>query len=439
MADITIAPEFTLAAACTSWQSGRDGGSTLLRAAARALTGIPHYFTAAFITEKEEEARGNPAALQRAATLLHAIADAPLLTADQWAERHGVDPANFAGRGLGRKQTEDEQIARQLRGGVIDMPLWGVSLDPAVAQRFGTSDSRWIFQIEGPFPAVAAWSASGIKPEERELICGGRYRWSRRTTRMVSPRFGCGSSASSANGGYSSAAAPRAGRGARNRSSALRRGALDGRADARWLELRFADKGIVDVTVFDEDPNRRGPSRGRPVGEPDRLLATWVRPAPSRSNDLLTMPAHVDTITDYLANRRDPRWPLVRSALIDRLLTALVPAADARGFGGGSIDLPGGGYVQWTRVAEEASVHVEFFEGGYDSPMSAHWVEALGRFGWNPLDDTFRNAWFRASDPEHRLHLGPGSTLFDPADRILATATVLAGASLNVLHDELVE
>ena len=410
MADITIAPEFTLAAACTSWQSGRDGGSTLLRAAARALTGIPHYFTAAFITEKEEEARGNPVTLH-SGDLHHAIADAPLLTADQWAERHGVDPANFAGRGLGRKQTEDEQIARQLRGGVIDMPLWGVSLDPAVAQHFGTSDSRWIFQIEGPFPAVAAWSASGIKPEERELICGGRYRVVSqddedgvtrvrlRFERLIGEVVDTHPLLLRVLGAVPGIA-----------SSALRRGALDGRADARWLELRFADKGIVDVTVFDEDPGTVEVrlEDDRWVNPTDYSRRGCDLPPEPFQTTLLTMPAHVDTITDYLANRRDPRWPLVRSALIDRLLTALVPAADARGFGGGSIDLPGGGYVQWTRVAEEASVHVEFCEGGYDSPMSAHWVEALGRFGWIP--PTTPSAT-RGSELGPRTPAAPGSPI----------------------------
>jgi hypothetical protein len=53
------------------------------------------------------------------------------------------------------------------------MPLWGVSLDPTVARGFGT---RFILEIVGPFPALPAWVASGVKAAEQELITGGEYR-----------------------------------------------------------------------------------------------------------------------------------------------------------------------------------------------------------------------------------------------------------------------
>lgn len=52
------------------------------------------------------------------------------------------------------------------------MPLWGLSLDRDMALSFG---SRYVFEIDGEFPAVPAWMFSGIKSEERELITGGRY------------------------------------------------------------------------------------------------------------------------------------------------------------------------------------------------------------------------------------------------------------------------
>ncbi|WP_448638650.1 hypothetical protein [Geodermatophilus sp. URMC 63] len=53
------------------------------------------------------------------------------------------------------------------------MPLWGVSLSPGVADSFGT---RFLFELVGPFPAVPAWMASGVKTEEQELVTGGRYQ-----------------------------------------------------------------------------------------------------------------------------------------------------------------------------------------------------------------------------------------------------------------------
>ena len=53
------------------------------------------------------------------------------------------------------------------------MRFWGASLDKEVAERYG---KRFIFELHGPFPAIPAWVHSEIKPEERELILGGRYK-----------------------------------------------------------------------------------------------------------------------------------------------------------------------------------------------------------------------------------------------------------------------
>jgi hypothetical protein len=114
-----------LAQACTVWQSGRDGGSTLLRAAARALVGEPHYFSAHYIADKEKEARADPTVLAKAATLLRAVNRAEALTANQWNIEAGYPQAGFAGRGLKRKMPEDEEILAQLKSGHLNMPLWG--------------------------------------------------------------------------------------------------------------------------------------------------------------------------------------------------------------------------------------------------------------------------------------------------------------------------
>jgi hypothetical protein len=165
--------EADLAVACEMWQGGRDSGSSRLRGAARALTGIHHYFRAPFITEHEVAARSQRAALEAGIALLRAVNAAPRLDADGWNAQVGLPARGFAGRGVGSKPDEDPQIEQQLRTGRIEMPLWGVSLSREVADGFGT---RFLFEVVGPFPAVPAWVASGIKKEEEELVTGGRYR-----------------------------------------------------------------------------------------------------------------------------------------------------------------------------------------------------------------------------------------------------------------------
>jgi len=52
------------------------------------------------------------------------------------------------------------------------MPLWGISLDRAVTENYGT---RFLLEICEAFPAVPAWMTSKVKADERELITGGRY------------------------------------------------------------------------------------------------------------------------------------------------------------------------------------------------------------------------------------------------------------------------
>ena len=157
--------------ACTIWQSGREEGSSVLRGAARALTGVPHYFHALFIDEYEREAEADPAMLRRARILLDAVADSHPRTATRWCAHTGVPRSDFAGRGLAA-QTEDHQIREALYGGEIAMPLWGVSLGREIALGYG---DRFLLEITGPFHGVAAWRESGIKADEREIITGGRY------------------------------------------------------------------------------------------------------------------------------------------------------------------------------------------------------------------------------------------------------------------------
>lgn len=160
----------TVADACAAWQGGRDGGSSPIRAAARVLTRTKHYFDAAFITDLERDAAKDAVTLSRARTLLDAVNSSDLRDAADWGRSTGY-ATDWAGRGI-RSGPQDDQILAVLKSGEITMPLWGLSLDRSVAASFGEG---FLFELHGPFPAVPAWSASGIKEEERELITGGRY------------------------------------------------------------------------------------------------------------------------------------------------------------------------------------------------------------------------------------------------------------------------
>lgn len=156
--------------ACAIWQGGMEGGSSPIRAAARNLTGVSHYFKADFITKYEEEARANGRTKARARVLLEALAASPVRTPAEWAATLGVD-SDWVGRGI-KKGPQDPQILESLASGELTMPLWGASFDPAVAQSYG---DRFVFIVHGSFPAIPAWLHSGIVAEELELICGGRY------------------------------------------------------------------------------------------------------------------------------------------------------------------------------------------------------------------------------------------------------------------------
>lgn len=159
-----------LARACATWQSGRDIGSSPIRASARVLTDTPHYFEAPFIDDYESAVAANCEMLGHARTLLTALADSCKRNSSSWAAELGV-ASDWVGRGI-KTGLQDDQIVATLAEGELSMPLWGASLDKEVAEGFG---SRFIFELLGPFPAIPAWAHSGIKAEEHELIVGGRY------------------------------------------------------------------------------------------------------------------------------------------------------------------------------------------------------------------------------------------------------------------------
>jgi hypothetical protein len=142
-----------LGEACALWQGGRDVGSSLIRGAARVLTGVPHYVQASYIAAQEEASRNRPDALSAAHALLAGIAAADQLDADGWAGIASLAPTGFAGRGLRSEAEKDDQIEAVLDSGLIRMPLWGLSLDRAVTEQYG---GRFLLEDVGPFPAVPA-------------------------------------------------------------------------------------------------------------------------------------------------------------------------------------------------------------------------------------------------------------------------------------------
>jgi hypothetical protein len=156
--------------ACRAWQSDRDGGSTPIRAAARRLAQVPHYFSADWLRVIEDHAEADEQTAARARVLMEALAASEPADAAVWCRRAGM-PGAFVGRGLSPK-AEDDQILASLRSRLISMPLWGVSLSKDVALSYG---KQWLFVIEGPFHGIAAWQHSGIKDAELELIAGGSY------------------------------------------------------------------------------------------------------------------------------------------------------------------------------------------------------------------------------------------------------------------------
>ena len=84
----------------------------------------------------------------------------------------------------------------------------------------------------------------------------------------------------------------------------------------------------------------------------------------------------------------------------------------------GSLDVPGGGYVQWTRVDEIGTpAHIEVSDGSdYSEPLDPSLVTLLVDLGWEAPDEEFRNAWTRAQRPDE----------IDRASALVATTLVVA-------------
>jgi hypothetical protein len=160
-----------LVAAVRRWQSGQDG-SSLLRGAARAITGVAHYFDADFIAEYERRAALDQLVRTQARLLMDEIGDAGPWSAHEWHARLGLSGEAFAGRGIKSKPQHDAQILASLARGKLTMPLWGFSLRRDVAASYGT---RFLFQIDGPFHGLPAWLVTDEQEDQAEIIASGSY------------------------------------------------------------------------------------------------------------------------------------------------------------------------------------------------------------------------------------------------------------------------
>ena len=113
----------------------------------------------------------------------------------------------------------------------------------------------------------------------------------------------------------------------------------------------------------------------------------------------------------------------------DRLAEALRECLTASGDpweSTGSLDAPGGGYVQWTRMDEIGTpAHIEVSDGSdYAEPLDPNLVALLVNLGWESPDEEFRNCWTRAQYERE----------IDRATALVATTLVVAlGAETHQL------
>jgi hypothetical protein len=86
-----------------------------LRAAARVVTGIPHYFSASYIDAYDAATSENSVALTRSRVLLNAVTASEMLDAKGWRALTGLPGPAFASRGIAAKNDEGEDVT--CRGG----------------------------------------------------------------------------------------------------------------------------------------------------------------------------------------------------------------------------------------------------------------------------------------------------------------------------------
>lgn len=427
-------PTEDLVQACRLWQSGRADGSSLLRAAARVLVGTQHYFSTSFITEYERRARADPKVLRHAALLLQSVNGSEPRTADEWAEQVGLNPGGFAGRGLDLNSSADVQIRKALtRGRSITMPLWGVSLSRDVACSYGGDTApRYMLQIEGEFRAVTAWTYSGIKPQEQELICGGRYRVL--SAEEVGPTVNvrleyCGRSGE--NVGTDEVLLDLMSKVSDVRRSELTRSGLP---SAKWR----SEKVILELPgnrEFEVTREYSRPTLVKTMYEPGDAIMnerTWqfTRKTVDSGATEATLPAQADGIVRHLAQVSDPTWLRLRTRLIDHFWQTYSIRAEPWDTGG-TFDLPEG-YVQWTRYDEYGSpVHIEVGASGSGSKFGM--IDQLVELGWNAPDETFPNCWHDAIRPERYFNGEERLWFFRAADLVILASTVVFEASLDEL------
>jgi hypothetical protein len=135
------------------------------------LTQVPHYFAADYVREYERQAAEDRSAIEQARLLMRVIAGGKAKRDNEWQMSLGIPGPPFAGRGI-KPKSEDPQILRDIARGILSMPLWGFSLNEAVARSYGT---RFLFRLEGPFHGLAAWKVTAEQSDDAEIIASGIY------------------------------------------------------------------------------------------------------------------------------------------------------------------------------------------------------------------------------------------------------------------------
>jgi hypothetical protein len=312
-----------LSEACAFWQSSQEN-SSLLRGAARVLTGMPHYFSASYIANYEQKACGDPASRSRAHVLLEAVRTSLSREPSDWADEPQPPGIGFASRGL-KCKPEDEQILEVLRSGEIVMPLWGVTLSREVATGYGT---RFTFVIEGAFQGVAAWRESGIKAEELEVIAGAATRSIRRVCLIGSDRAPKCRSGFARSGRSRRFTAPRT-----TRASSRRSAARAARARPRGRDLLVERRAPADQQLAKHSVALGG----RPRAAPRRYAQSLGRCGKCQSRE---RPADVQR--PAVRRRAEPkRVPLLdvavqRDEVVSRERIAVGKALDCKPLGGDS-------------------------------------------------------------------------------------------------------
>ena len=425
-----------LEAACDAWIR-TPHQRQLLNACAWVQLGDWFYGYRNLLHSSLEDARRDTAAMGHAATLMLAVNNAPMLNLDQWCSEITSPAAGSVTMSLMADPSVDGRLSKEVKSGRLLLPLVGFVLGPATAEQTVGAPPRWTFEILGAFRAIPVRAAGVTEPM---LICGGQY--SVESVTEVGPTTRVQLS-------YQD----RLGDAPVTNPVLLEIAGLIPNVVSTWMEgpkslhgLTYRETITLGLTAnrefeatFDSRHPDRIATRFRPDGafDPENRYTDGWEFSADDGPTVATLPADARLITGHVERLRDPLWLEFRR----RLLTALGRCWRTTGEpweSSDSIDLPGGGYVQWTRVDDPGSdVHIEINEGNFADPMPAEFAQLLVILGWNAPDDDFRNCWLRAAPSERGMLRTEGRGFFVAANLILLGVTIAMGVSLTELWPEL--